>query len=61
MHQGLIEGIVLAVHLKFGAGPEAEKLIEIIENVKDIDRLKAIKNAISESSEVPELIHVLSS
>ncbi len=61
MHQGLVEGIVLAVHLKFGAGPEADKLIKVIENVKDIDRLKAIKDTILESSDVPELFHILSS
>jgi len=60
MQQGLIEGIVLAVHLKFGSTPESRKLVAVIQKVKDIDRLKEVKNAILKTSTVPELIHILS-
>ena len=59
VQEGLTEGIVLAVNLKFGPGPESDKLIEMIKNVKEVDRLKALKDAILKVSTVPELMHIL--
>ncbi len=59
IQQGLIEGIVPAVRLKFGAGPESDKLIEVIQNVKEIKRLKALKDAILKASTVTDLIRML--
>ncbi len=60
VREGLTEGIVLAVRLKFGVCPESDKLIEIIENIKEIERIKAVKNAIIKARTVSELIEVLS-
>ncbi len=59
VQEGLTEGIVLAVNLKFGPGPESDKLIEMVKNVKEVDRLKALKDSILKASTVPELIHIL--
>ncbi len=59
MQKGLAEGIVLAVNLKFGPGPESDKLIEMIKNVKEIDRLKALKDAILQEATVPELVPII--
>lgn len=59
MQKGLTEGIVLAVNLKFGPGPESNKLIEMIKNVKEIDRLKALRDAILQEATVPELVRII--
>ena len=59
VREGLLEGIVLAVHLKFGVCPESDKLINIIQNMQDLERIKTLKNAILKARTVLELIRVL--
>ncbi len=60
IREGLLEGIELAVTLKYGSSSDQQKLLELIKNIKDIDRLKTLKNAIMNTGSIPELIESLS-
>ena len=57
--EGLIEGIELAIILKFKSEPEQQKLFQLIRNIKDINKLKKLKSAIIEVETTSELIEWL--
>ena len=57
--QGLIEGIELAVSLKFPA--EAFKNVPLIYQIKDTNRLKAVKSAMVAVKSADELIGIIKS
>ncbi len=61
VREGLLEKIVLAIHLKFGVNnPESDRLIEMIQNMQDLERIKALKHAILKAHNIPELIGIAS-
>jgi hypothetical protein len=53
MQQGLLSGIELALELKFGA--EGLQLMPEISNIQDVERLKAIAQAIKTVNSLDEL------
>ncbi len=57
--EGLIEGIELAIILKFKSESEQQKLFQLIRNIKDINKLKKLKSAIIEMETTSELIEWL--
>jgi predicted transposase/invertase (TIGR01784 family) len=56
VQQGLLEGIELALILKFGTTAESKKLLKIMKNIQNVDRLKQVKSAILEVKTIAELI-----
>jgi hypothetical protein len=56
LEQGLVEGIEFAVSIKFGDTDDCKTVITKIKNIKDINRLKALKGIIKSARTVPELI-----
>ncbi len=56
LEKGLIEGIEFAVSIKFGDTDNCKTVIAKIRNIKDINRLKALKGKIKSAKTVPELI-----
>lgn len=53
MHQGMLEGIELAISLKFG--DKAMGLMALLKNIQDIDLLKKIKDSIKVVNSPDEL------
>lgn len=60
IQQGLLEGIDLALIVKFGNTAENEKILSIIKDIQNVDRLKKIKSAILEAESISELIERVS-
>lgn len=60
VREGLLEGLVLAVHLKFGVNPESDRLVQVIQNPQDLERIKALKHAILKANTISELVGVAS-
>lgn len=60
VREGLLEGIVLAVHLKFGVNPESDRLIQMIRKMQDLERIKMLKHAILKTHNISELIEIAS-
>lgn len=54
--QGLLEGIEFAVNIKFGETDESKSVLARIKDIKDINRLKALKGKIKSARTIPELI-----
>ena len=59
IQQGLIEGIEVAVSLKFTA--DAFKIMPLIYQIKDTNRLKALKSAVVTAKATDELIVIIKS
>ena len=53
IRQGLLEAIELGISLRFGA--EGSRLLHSISQIKDINRLKAIKEAVKTVNTLDEL------
>ncbi len=56
LEQGLLEGIELAVSIKFGDTEDCKTVITKIKSIQDINRLKALKGKILSAKSVPELM-----
>nr|WP_319393634.1 Rpn family recombination-promoting nuclease/putative transposase [uncultured Desulfobacter sp.] len=56
IEQGLLEGIELAVSIKFGDTDDCKTVITKIKSIQDINRLKALKGKILSAKSVPELM-----
>ena len=54
--KGLLEGIAFAVDIKFGDGEESKTIVAKIRNIRDINRLKALKGKIKSAGTISELI-----
>ncbi len=54
--QGLLEGLEVAVSIKFGDTDDSKILITKIKSIKDINTLKALKGKIKSASTAPELL-----
>ncbi len=56
IQQGIQEGIEIAIKLKFENESDCEKVMALIRQIKDVDRLKALEHAIKEARTASELI-----
>ncbi len=56
LQQGIQQGIEIAIKLKFEDESDCEKVMALIRQIKDVDRLKALEHAIKEAGTVSELI-----
>nr|WP_321399470.1 hypothetical protein [uncultured Desulfobacter sp.] len=56
IEQGLLEGIELAVSIKFGDSDDCKTIIAKIKTIQDINRLKALKGKILSAKSAPELM-----
>lgn len=57
--KGVLEGIEFAVSAKFGDTDDCKTVIAKIQNIKDINRLKALKGIIKSAGTVPELVRFI--
>ncbi len=55
--QGLLEGIELAVSIKFGDSDDSKTIIAKIKTIQDLNRLKALKGKILSARSIPELMN----
>jgi hypothetical protein len=58
--EGMLEGIEMAVYLKFGAGPESQNLVVAIRRINDLDTIKRVKMALMEAKAISDIYRVLS-
>ena len=56
LEQGLLEGIELAVSIKFGDSDDCKTIMTKIKTIQDLNRLKALKGKILSAQSIPELI-----
>jgi len=56
VQQGIQQGIEIAIKMKFENASDCEKVMALIRQIKDVDRLKALEHAIKEAGTVSELI-----
>ncbi len=56
LEQGLLEGIELAVSIKFGDTEDCRRVITKLKTIQDINRLKALKGKILSAKTVPDLM-----
>ncbi len=56
IRQGIQEGIEIAIKLKFEDESDFKKVMALIRQIKDVDRLKALEHAIKEAKTASELI-----
>ncbi len=59
LEQGLLEGIELAVSIKFGDSDDCKSIIAKIKSIRDINQLKALKGKIKSAKTVPELFRFI--
>lgn len=59
LRNGLFEGIEFAVSMKFGDQSNCDPAIELIKSIRDIHRLKAVKEYIKQANSLPELIRLI--
>lgn len=57
--ESLVEGLELAISIKFGETAETETALETIRSIEDLERLKALKSVIKEAENVKNLLNKL--
>ncbi len=60
IREGLLEGIEFAIKLKFPNDADCDKVMPLIRQIKDTNRLKALKDDIKTSESISELISRIS-